>query len=80
LIRSPTFHRHQGGFCGFDQGDGLGAPPNFVNAIGTLLPIALYGLFSLSDLRQASNFMPADGPVSLSVPRKSLYDAPPMKV
>jgi hypothetical protein len=40
-------NRPQAEFSVFAQGNGLVMPPDFVSMIGTLLPIAPFGIFSL---------------------------------
>ena len=47
LIRPPTLDRPKAEFSGFDQGDRLVMPPDFVSVIGALLPIAPCGRSSL---------------------------------
>ncbi len=47
LLRSPTLDRRRLEFSGSDHDDGLGAPPGLCRSIGTLYPIALWGLTSL---------------------------------
>ena len=47
LIRPRCLDRRRVEFSGFDQGDGLVAPPDFVSEIGVLFPIAPWDRSSL---------------------------------
>lgn len=47
LICSPNLDRRRLEFRGSDHGGGLAAPPGICRSIGTLYPIALWGLTSL---------------------------------
>ena len=47
VLRSPALDRRKLEFSGSDHADTLGAPPGLCRSIGTLCPIALWGLTSL---------------------------------
>jgi len=48
----PNVGAPESGVFRLDQRDGLVAPSGFVSVIGTLFPIAPWGRFSLSYIRQ----------------------------
>ena len=47
VLRSPILDRRRLEVSGSDHDDGLVAPPGMCRSIGTLYPIALWGLTSL---------------------------------